>query len=68
MQIVYPDRADLLHSLTESPADSLDFIVIITGALNLVSPQEIKVCLDECVRILRGGVPRHYFSRSTRRR
>jgi site-specific DNA-methyltransferase (adenine-specific) len=55
MQIVYPDRADLLHSLTESPADSLDFIVIITGALNLVSPQEIKVCLDECVRILRDG-------------
>ncbi len=56
MQIAYPNQDELKRTLAEAPANSLDFIVLATGAL---FPQEnlpaLKACLSDCVRVLKNG-------------
>jgi DNA modification methylase len=53
--IVYSDRDDFAQTLKEADNDSLNFIVVVTAALNPASTDSLKACLDECVRVLKDG-------------
>jgi len=55
MHIVYPDRENFGQTLKRVGNHSLNFIVVITAALNPVNTDRLKACLDECVRVLKHG-------------
>ncbi len=55
MQIVYPDRVSLGRALEEARNDSLDFIVIASGALEAISADGLKTYLAHSVRALKNG-------------
>ncbi len=55
MPTVYPERAILERTLKEAADHSLDFVVIITAALEWNEPGHLKTLLDECVRALKDG-------------
>ncbi len=55
MHIVYPDRENFGQMLKMADNNSLNFIVIVTAALNPASTDSLKACLDECVRVLKHG-------------
>ena len=55
MQITYPDKAILYQTLEETPTNSLDFVVIITGALDSGNTSGLEAYLAECVRALKDG-------------
>jgi site-specific DNA-methyltransferase (adenine-specific) len=55
MHIVYPDRENFGQTLNEAGDNSLNFIVIVTAALNPANTDGLKVYLDECVRVLKNG-------------
>jgi len=55
MHIVYPDRTNFNRTLEEVRDNSLDFIVVVTAALNPLNPARLKAYLDECVRVLKNG-------------
>ncbi len=54
-KIVYPDIANLLPSLRQTPTASLDLVVLITGAWPSPRLDELRAYLDECGRVLREG-------------
>ncbi|RME43220.1 MAG: site-specific DNA-methyltransferase [Caldilineae bacterium] len=53
MNISYPSRANLLEDLSKRDSDSLDFIILVTGALNADAP--LFAILQEAVRVLKNG-------------
>ena len=53
--IVYPDRDDFGQTLKEARHNSINFIVVVTAALDPVSTDSLKAYLDECVRVLKHG-------------
>ena len=53
MSIIYPNRSDLPRVLAEQPDDSLDFIVLVTGAFHPLDVPTIEKYLDESIRALR---------------
>jgi len=55
MHIAYPDREIFGQTLKEAGDNSLNFIVIVTAALNPANSGELKAYLDECVRVLKNG-------------
>ncbi len=55
MQIIYPDKASFCKTLEQTPTRSLDFIVVVTAALDPNRRTEIEACLAECVRALKNG-------------
>jgi len=55
MHIVYPDRENFGQTLKEADSSSLNFIVVVTAALNPANTDSLKACLDECVRVLKHG-------------
>ena len=55
MSIIYPNRSDLPRVLAEQPDDSLDFIVLVTGAFHPLDVPTIEKYLDESIRALRDG-------------
>nr|HID15065.1 site-specific DNA-methyltransferase [Anaerolineae bacterium] len=55
MHVVYPDRRSFNRMLQEAGNHSLDFIVVVTAALNPVNTDRLKATLGECVRVLKDG-------------
>ncbi len=55
MHIVYPDRKNFDQMLKEAGNNSLNFIVLVTAALNPADCDKLEACLDECVRVLKHG-------------
>lgn len=55
MQITYPDQASFCRTLEETPANSLDFILVVTAALDPGNMAGLEACLAECVRALKNG-------------
>jgi len=55
MHIVYPDREDFGQTLNEAGDNCLNFIVVVTAALNPINTDSLKAYLDECVRVLKHG-------------
>jgi site-specific DNA-methyltransferase (adenine-specific) len=55
MQITYPDKSGITRLLTESHDNSLDFIVLVTAALNLADMDGLKTMLSDCARVLKKG-------------
>lgn len=55
IHVVCPRGKDLRRALAEAASDSLDFIVIATGAIKADDIQDMKAYLGECVRVLRDG-------------
>jgi DNA modification methylase len=55
MHIAYPNKANFGRILKETDSNSLNFIVVVTAALDPRGSDELKTYLDECVRVLRNG-------------
>ncbi|RLC72090.1 MAG: hypothetical protein DRI52_04120 [Chloroflexi bacterium] len=55
MHIEYPDRENFGQMLKEAGSNSLDFIVIVTAALNPLDTSRLKAYLSDCVRVLKNG-------------
>lgn len=55
MNIAYPDRAHFGQTLRAAGNNSVNFIVVITAALDPTDSNRIKTYLDECVRVLKNG-------------
>lgn len=55
MQIAYPEKATLRQTLQEAPDNSLDMIVIVTGALEWTDTSSLQTLMSECVRALKEG-------------
>jgi len=55
MHIKYPDKENFGQTLRDAGNNSLDFIVIITAALNPADNGKLKAYLSECVRVLKNG-------------
>ena len=55
MTISYVTHRDLWDKLTNQPADSLAFVVLVTGALDPHGRPSLFSYLKECVRILKEG-------------
>ena len=55
MHIAYPGREDFFQTLRGAGSNSLDFIVVVTAALNPFNTERLKACLGECGRVLRNG-------------
>lgn len=51
--VEYLTRANLIQGLRQSPNDSADAVIIITGAVTPFNLDEIRQCLDESVRVLK---------------
>ncbi len=55
MRITYPDRASFGQALKGAKNESLDVIVIATGAFEPIDVADLKACLAEGVRALKSG-------------
>jgi len=55
MHIAYPGRENFGQTLNEAGDNSLNFIVVVTTALNPINTDSLKAYLDECVRVLKNG-------------
>ena len=55
MEIEYPNKDQLLETLREMPDACLDFILLITGALDTGILSQLKEYLNECIRVLKPG-------------
>ncbi len=55
MYIVYPDKKNFSQTLKDANDNSLDFIVVVTAALDIANANELRAQLDECVRVLKDG-------------
>lgn len=55
MHAVYPDRESFGQTLQKAGNNSLDFIVIVTAALDPTDSNGLKAHLSECVRVLKNG-------------
>ena len=53
--VEYITRINFIQSLRQSPNDSADAVIIVTGAITPFDFDEIQQCLDESVRVLRNG-------------
>ena len=53
MSISYPDRENFVQTLKKMGNNSLDFIVVVTAALDPNNTDALKTCLGECVRTLK---------------
>lgn len=55
MQIKYPDKTSFFRILQETHPSSLDFILVVTAALDPNNKASLEACLSECVRTLKDG-------------
>ena len=55
MQITYPNRENFGQALRNAATESLDFIVVVTAALNPANLEELKAYWGDCARALRSG-------------
>lgn len=55
MNISYIPRVELLEDLQTRDANSLEFIMLVTGALDLYDSQAVLLLLQEAVRVLKHG-------------
>lgn len=53
--VAYLEKREFCRALQEARSNSLDFIVVITAALDPADTAGLKACLDECVRVLKDG-------------
>ncbi|MBU2610843.1 MAG: hypothetical protein KJ606_07855 [Chloroflexi bacterium] len=53
--VEYITRTNFIQGLRQSPNDSADAVIIVTGAITPFDFDEIQQCLDESVRVLRNG-------------
>ncbi len=55
MNIIYTQQIDLLERLTEQNANSLEFVILVTGSLDSCDKKLILSLLSESVRVLKNG-------------
>ena len=55
MHILCPSKASLYSTLRHLGSNSLDFIVLVSGAMKPEPAASSTPCLEECVRVLRDG-------------
>ena len=55
MALEYPHGHELARILSEKESNSLDFIVLVSGALDTSDTRNIETYLNDCVRVLRPG-------------
>ena len=55
MHVIYPNRENFAQTLEKADDSSLNFIVVVAAALYPGDADRIKVCLGECVRVLKNG-------------
>ncbi len=53
--VEYLTRANFIQGLRQSPNDSVDAVVFVTGAITPFDFNEVRQCLDESVRVLKSG-------------
>lgn len=55
MRTICPPRESFYQTLKQTKSNSLDFVIVVTAALNQAGRSEDMSCLDECVRVLKDG-------------
>ena len=55
MNIIYPEKSNFVQVLKDTPANSLDFMVVVSSAFDPLNIDKLRIYLSESIRVLKNG-------------